>query len=158
MQNRARHLQCLAALLLINACNGQPPNECTAETLEEFTIVCDVEATHDLLTFASFFLKDDVAAVELWIVDGDLNEITVAPLPLEFLRKWEKVGSYTDKDGIKIFIWRYTIPAPSCEVVEEFCGSELCPDRQVEFDFSRSDGLIYYIVFLEDVCTLERHP
>lgn len=157
MDRCTRALRYLAALSLITACDGTQPNKCTPETLEEFTLVCDVEATHDLLTFASFFLGDKVVEAELWIVDGDLNEIAFATLPLEFLRDWEKIGSYTDKDGVKIFIFRYAIPAPSCEVVEEFCGSALCPDRQVEFDFIRSDGFIYYIVFLQDVCTLERH-
>src|SRR3989338_483340 len=106
-----------------NSCNQKTIIEpCGPET--ELRLVCDVEATHDLFTQAWLFLQKNQPNEVVFLISSDKGELKVADLPLVFFFPSEPTRSYTDKEGVKIYVWHYDIPLPkgACAAANAFCG------------------------------------
>ena len=131
----------LMLVFILSGCDDEKPNTsvpiCTSASIDHFILICDVESTHDLPELGHIFTGGRLQSVDLLIVSDDVNhEFAKAPVPMEWLDHGMKTGSYFDENGVEIFIWHHEIPTPTCEIVAAFCGSSLCPDRNIELDFN----------------------
>jgi len=145
-------------------------DQSTVEKCENHRLVCDVEASFDMLTIAEI-LVGDIDYVDLIFIeyreleDGRSTEKEVynTILDVAYFADYDEMGSYVDVDGDEITIYRYTFDNLDTEAINGFfCGEELFPEYRIEWDFwSEEDSYVkeprsvaWYIILEHQVCRL----